>query len=288
MVIARQPFGQTGHLSTRTIFGGAALGRVTQAEADRTLEVLFKCGINHIDTAPGYGESELRIGGWMPSYRGEFFLATKTSERTRQGARDQIQRSLERLRVAQVDLIQLHNLTDQQEWEVAMGPGGALEAAVEAREQGLVRFIGVTGHGVSAPMMHRRSLERYGFDSVLLPCNYPMWQNAGYAADFAALLALCQERKVAVQTIKSLARGPWGEKQRTHATWYDALSEQASIDLAVHWVLGQPSVFLNTCADTGLLPMVLDAASRFQAGAAPTGREMTDLVSREGMTPLFA
>ena len=284
-MIERQPFGRIGHLSTRTIFGAAALSRVTQAEADRTLEVLLKYGVNHIDTAASYGDSELRIGPWMDRHRGDFFLATKTGERTYEKAREEIHRSLERLRVDQVDLLQLHNLVDPEEWEVAMGPGGALEAAIEAREQGLVRFIGVTGHGLTAPAMHKRSLERFDFDSVLLPYNYPLMQNPQYAADFEALLALCKERNVAVQTIKSIARGPWGEKAKTRTTWYEPLEEQADIDRAVHWVLGRPGIFLNTVGDIHVLPRVLDAASRFET--RPSEEEMQELVARLHMTPLW-
>jgi aryl-alcohol dehydrogenase-like predicted oxidoreductase len=284
-MINTRPFGRTDHMSTRTIFGAAALGEVTQAQADRTLEMLLYYGVNHIDAAPSYGDAELRIGPWMEQYRGHFFLATKTQERTVQAARDQFQRSLERLRVDQVDLLQLHHLVDPEEWEVAMGPGGALEAAIEAREQGLVRFIGVTGHGVAAPEMHRRSLERFDFDSVLLPYNYMMMQNPRYAADFRALMALCQKRNVAVQTIKSIARGPWGTKTRTRATWYEPLEDESAIEKAVRWVLGRPGIFLNTAADIRLLPKVLDAASRFQT--PPSDEEMKKEAARLEMKPLF-
>jgi len=284
-MIDRQLFGRTGHMSTRTVFGAAALGRVTQAEADRTLEVLLEYGVNHIDTAASYGDSELRIGPWMDRRRGDFFLATKTGERTYQEAREQLHRSLERLRISSVDLLQLHNLVAPEEWEVAMGEDGALEAAIEAREEGLVRFIGVTGHGVLAPAMHRRSLERFDFDSVLLPYNYVMMQNAQYADDFEALMTLCQERGVAVQTIKSLARGPWGDKPRTRTTWYEPLEEQEDIDKAVHRVLGRSNLFLNTSGDIHLLPKVLDAASRFHR--APSEEEMEALVARLQMKPLF-
>ncbi len=284
-MINTRPFGRTDHMSTRTIFGAAALGEVTQAQADRTLEMLLYYGVNHIDTAPSYGDAELRIGPWMEQHRGHFFLATKTDERTVQAARDQFQRSLERLRVDQVDLLQLHHLVDPEEWDVAMGPGGALEAAIEAREQGLVRFIGVTGHGVAAPEMHRRSLERFDFDSVLLPYNYMMMQNPRYAADFRALMALCQKRNVAVQTIKSIARGPWGTKTRTRATWYEPLEDQDAIEKAVRWVLGRPGIFLNTAADIRLLPKVLDAASRFQS--PPSDGEMKKEAARLKIKPLF-
>jgi aryl-alcohol dehydrogenase-like predicted oxidoreductase len=278
-------FGRTGHMSTCTIFGAAALGEVNQTRADHTLSVLLYYGVNHIDTAPTYGDSELRIGPWMERHRDKFFLATKTDKRAYQEAWDQIQESLERLCVDRVDLLQLHNLVDPEEWEVAMGPGGALEAVIEAHEQGLTRFIGVTGHGVTAPAMHMRSLERFDFDSVLLPLNYVMMQNERYAADFTMLMAVCRDRKVAVQTIKSIARGEWGKKTHTSAVWYDPLDDQAAIDRAVHWVLGWPGVFLNTAADVNLLPKVLHAARRFQG--PPTDEEMKKLVKEQKIKPLF-
>lgn len=284
-MIPKQPFGRTGHQSTRIIFGGAALSTVSQDQANRVLELLQQYGINHIDTAANYGDSELRIGPWMDRHRQDFFLATKTQERTYQAARDQIHRSLERLHTDQVDLLQLHYLVKPDEWEVAMGPGGVLEAAIEAREQGLIRFIGVTGHDVPIAQMHMRSLERFDFDSVLLPYAYVLMQHQQYAADFEALLAMCQARNVAVQTIKSISRGPWGDKTKNRQTWYEPLEEQAAIDRAVHWVLGRPSIFLNTVGDIDLLPRVLDAADRFQTPPAEAELQ-TDLASLE-MTPLF-
>jgi len=284
-MIPTQPFGRTGHLSTRTLFGAAAFSRVTQEEADQTLELLLQHGVNHIDTAASYGESELRIGPWMERRRADFFLATKTGERTYQGARDQIRRSLERLRVPSVDLIQLHNLVNPEEWETALGPDGALKAAVEARDAGLVRFIGVTGHGTTVARMHRQALERFDFDSVLLPCNYMMMQNPEYAADFEALLAICQRRNVAVQTIKGVTRAPWGDRPRAAATWYEPFQDQADLDLAVHWVLGRPGIFLNTAGDIHVLPKILDAANRFER--RPTEEEMAHLAEERQMEPLF-
>jgi aryl-alcohol dehydrogenase-like predicted oxidoreductase len=272
-------------MSTRALFGAAALSRVTQDEADRTLDVLLEYGINHIDTAASYGDAELRIGPWMDRYRDQFFLATKTGERTYQKARDQIHQSLERLRVSSVDLIQLHYLVDPQEWDVAMGPGGALEAAIEARDQGLVRYIGVTGHDITVAAMHKRSLERFDFDSVLLPYNYIMMQNPQYAAEFETLVAMCRERNLAVQTIKSIAQGGWGDKTHTHATWYEPFTEQEAIDKAVHWVLGREGVFLNTVGDIHLLPKVLSAASRFEK--RPSDEEMAAEIERLGTKPLF-
>ncbi len=284
-MIAKASFGRTGHESTRTLFGAAALGRVTQTEADATLDVLLKYGINHIDVAASYGDAELRIGPWMPTHRKDFFLATKTEKRTYREALDELQRSLERMSVDSVDLWQMHVLVDPEQWEVAMGPGGALEAFIEARAQGLVRYLGVTGHGLNVARMHMRSLDCFDFDSVLLPWNYPMKQNPQYAADFDALVAMCRERNVAVQTIKSLCRRPWDDRPHTRATWYEPLEEQSDIDKAVHWVLGRPELFLNTLSDIHLLPKVLDAASRF--AQRPTDAEMEDLVVAQEMAPLF-
>jgi aryl-alcohol dehydrogenase-like predicted oxidoreductase len=285
MAIPSMPFGRTGHESTRTIFGAAALGRATQAEADAALDMLLARGVNHIDTAASYGDSELRLGPWLERHRDRVFLATKTNQRSYAEARAQIQASLERLRVDAVDLIQLHNLVDPAEWETAMRPGGALEAEIEAREQGRARWIGVTGHGVTVAAMHRRSLERFPFDSILLPYNYTMMQNAAYAADFEALLAICAERGVAVQTIKAITLAPWGERERTSRTWYEPLREQADIDRAVSWVLGRPEVFLNTAGDLDLLPRVLDAAER--AAERPADIEMQGMVRARAMAPLF-
>lgn len=284
-MIDRQPFGRTGHLSTRTIFGAVALRGATQAEADRTLELLLEYGVNHIDTAPMYGVSELRIGPWMERYRYHFFLATKTDQRLYQKARDQIHLSLERLRVDHADLLQLHNLTDIVDWENTMGPEGALKALVEAREQGLTSLLGVTGHGMVAPKMLKRSLERFDFDTILLPYNYLMMQNPEYSDDFESLLALCQEHNVAVQTMKAIGRGLWGDKPRTHVTWYEPLQDQTAIDKMVHWTLSRPGIFLNTAGDLQVLPKVLDAASRFQS--APSDEEMREVVFEQEMVPLF-
>ena len=285
-MIEKLAFGSTGHESTRTILGAAAFSRVSQEVADQTLPLLLEHGVNHIDVAASYGDAELRLAPWLQQHRDEVFLATKTGERSYQAARDQIHASLQRLGVEQIDLIQLHNLTDEDGWQTAMAPGGALEAAVEARDEGLVRFIGVTGHGVVAPALHARSLERFPFDSVLLPFNYPMLQNQDYARDFWRLFELCQDRGVAIQTIKGITLGPWGEKEHTTSTWYEPLQDQGDIDCAVHWVLGQPGVFLNTAGDVRLLPKVLDAAERFN-GRRPSEADMQALVSRQSMAPLF-
>jgi aryl-alcohol dehydrogenase-like predicted oxidoreductase len=285
-VIPTLPFGRTGHASTRLLFGAAALWNATQDEADRALDELLAAGVNHLDTAASYGDSELRIGPWMREHRARFFLATKTGERTYAGARDGIRRSLERLRVDRVDLLQLHNLVQPDEWELAFSEDGALRAAVEAREESLVRFLGVTGHGTRVAGMHRRSLERFPFDSVLLPYNHAMMQSPDYAAEFEGLLALCRERGVAVQTIKSVARRRWREGESpTHGTWYAPLTDPAEIRRAVHWALARPDVFVNSAGDLRLLGPMLDAAASF--ASAPGEAEMRAADARLGVEPLF-
>jgi len=285
VAIPLEDFGRTKHRSSRVIFGAAALGSVTQAVADRTLDVLQRHGINHIDVAASYGDAELRIKPWLRAARASYFLATKTGERKAKDAREELHRSLDRLGVDHVDLWQLHNLADPIEWDAALSPGGAIEAAVEAREQGLVRWIGVTGHGAQIAANHRRSVARFDFDSVLLPYNYVTMQSPYYAENFEALIATCAERGTAVQTIKSIALRPWQGRERTRTTWYEPLEEQSDIDLAVWWVLGRPGVFLNTVGDVNLLPKVLDAAERFVK--RPDDGAMTALIERTDTEPLF-
>jgi aryl-alcohol dehydrogenase-like predicted oxidoreductase len=267
------------------IFGAAALGNVSQDDADRTLALLLEHGINHIDTAASYGESELRLAPWLREHRDGVFLATKTGERSYPAARDEIRRSLDRMAVDSVDLIQLHCLVHPAEWDLALSEDGALRAAVEAREEGLVRFIGVTGHGLTVAEMHRRSLDRFPFDSVLFPYSHVVMQDARYASDVESLLAMCRERNVAVQTIKAIARGPWGSREHSAATWYEPLVEQSQIDLAVSWVLGEPGVFLNSVGDIDLLPRVLDAAEGFTS--RPDETEMHRLTSELKLSSLF-
>ena len=267
------------------IFGGAALSSVSQDVADRTLDVLLGHGVNHIDVAASYGDAELRVKPWLRGARDSFFLATKTDERKAVQAREELHRSLDRLGVDHVDLWQLHNLADPIEWDTALSPGGAIEAAVEAREQGLVRWIGVTGHGAQIAANHRRSIARFDFDSVLLPYNFVTMQSPYYAENFEALVAACTERGTAVQTIKSIALRPWSGLTHTRSTWYQPLEEQADIDLAVSWVLGRPGVFLNTVGDVDLLPRVLDAAGRFEK--RPDDAAMKSLLERSKTEPLF-
>ena len=283
--IEKLPFGNTGHSSSRAIFGSFCVGRCDQETADGVLDKLLEYGINHIDTAPAYGDAELRVGSWMPQYRDQFFLATKTDKRTYQEAREQFYRSLDRLRVSHVDLLQMHNLTDVVYREFAMGSGGTLDFLIEAREEGLTRFIGITGHGILTPKMHLQSLQRFPFDTVLLPCNYPMLQLPHYRSDFNRLISYCQEHNVAVQTIKSTARGLWGNKPRSHATWYEPLSDEESVKKSVHWVMGQSGLFLITTGDMQVLPKFLTSTADF--AGPPTDGQMETLIAEKEMKPLF-
>lgn len=285
MTIERRPFGRTGHLSSAVLFGAAALGRVDQATADRTLDVLLEHGVNHIDVAASYGDAELRVGPWMDRHRGDFFLATKTKVRDQAGAREEIHRSLERLRTDHVDLIQIHSLSHPDEWDQALSPGGALDAAIEAREAGLARFIGVTGHGWTIAAMHRRALERFAFDSVLMPWNWFCARHPTYAPEFEATAATCAERGIAVQTIKAIARGPWAAgATRDRATWYQPLDDEDDIGTAVRWVLARPGIFLNSVGDVGLLPIVLRAAATRDV---PDDAAMGRLAERAGLSTIF-
>jgi aryl-alcohol dehydrogenase-like predicted oxidoreductase len=280
------PFGRTGHHSTRVIFGAAALGGMSQERADATLADVARWGINHIDTAASYGASEDRLAPWLATHRDSVFLATKTGERRGSDARAELERSLERMGVEHVDLIQLHNLVDDGEWETSFGPGGAVEALAAARDDGLVSHIGVTGHGLPVAGMHLRSLERFDFDSVLLPVNFILLDNPGYRADVERLLGVCAERNVAVQTIKSIARGRWADGDTNRFSWYDPLTDPEPIDRAVRYVLSNPQLFLNSTSDARLLPMIVDAASG--SLDAPSDDEMRADVFAEGITPLFS
>ncbi|MBI2315738.1 MAG: aldo/keto reductase, partial [Betaproteobacteria bacterium] len=282
MPISQVAFGRTGHDSSRVIFGAAALSRVSQDDADRTLEVLLEHGINHIDVAASYGDAELRVAPWLKRLPGHFFVATKSGERRAEPAREELRRSLDRLGVDHVDLWQLHNLADPIEWDRALSPGGVIDAAVEAREQGLARFIGVTGHGTQIVANHLRSLKRFDFDSVLAPYNFLTLQNRYYAENFDALQAVCAERNVAVQTIKSIAYRPWMERERTASTWYEPLQDADDIQRAVHWALGRPGIFVISAGDVGLLPTYLEAAERFeQATPDPEMQAMVDRLAME-------
>jgi aryl-alcohol dehydrogenase-like predicted oxidoreductase len=280
------PFGTTGHTSSRVIFGAAALGGMRQERADAVLQTLLDAGVNHLDTAASYGDSELRIGPWMAEHRQRFFLATKTGERRGDAARAELERSLERLQVDSVDLIQLHNLVEPDEWEVAHAPGGVVEAMERARDEGLVGHVGVTGHGTRIALMHLRSLERHPFASVLLPFSFAALQDLAYRADVEALLEVCAERQVAVQTIKAVGRRRWpADHTGPRYSWYEPITDPVAIGRSVRWVLSHDQLFLNTSSDTRLLPHILEAATA--GGPVPGHDEMEQDLASQGIQPLF-
>lgn len=287
--IATLPFGTTGHDSTRIIFGAAALAAMKPHRCEGVLEKLDRFGINHIDTAASYGESELRLAALLATRRDDFFLASKTGERSGSQARRELEKSLTRLGVSKLDLIQMHNLVDEAGWREAMAPGGALEALIAARTEGLVRFIGVTGHGTQAPAMHLRSLERFEFASVLAPYNHTMMAQSAYAADFAQLERVCSERGVALQTIKAVARRRWQDGDESKRfSWYEPIKDPEVLRRNVHWVLSRAGVFLNTSSDATLLDAILTAAADYQA--SPSIPDEADMIAdrrRLGIDPLF-
>jgi aryl-alcohol dehydrogenase-like predicted oxidoreductase len=278
------PFGSTGHLSSRTIFGAAALSRMSQDRSITTLDLVAERGVNHIDTAAAYGDSELRLAPWLAEHRDSVFLATKTGDRDGAAARATLERSLTRLGVDHVELIQLHNLVEEGEWQTAFGTGGAVEALSQARDEGLCRFIGVTGHGTRIPSMHLRSLDEFPFDSVLFPYNHVMLANDAYRRDVEALIARCQAAGVAIQTIKSVARRRWPEG-RSGYSWYEPLDDPDAIARAVNFVLGRQELFLNTSSDARLLPLILTAAEG--PLEVPSDEAMEADRVAHAITPLF-
>jgi len=287
-VVERSPFGRTGHDSSRVVFGAAGLWSVTPEAAAGVLELLHRYGVNHIDTAAAYGDSELRVGEWMTGHRDEFFLATKTGERDGDAARRSLERSLTRLQVDHVDLVQLHNLVEEDEWAQAFAPGGAVEALAQARDEGLTRFLGVTGHGLRIAAMHRRSLERFDFDSVLLPYSAALLRDAGFAEDVDELLALCADRQVAVQTIKAVARRRWpADHDGPRYSWYEPMPAGPELRRAVAFVLCRHRLFLNSSSDLRLLEPTLRAAEAAAQGPAPEPAEIADDMARLAVQPIF-
>lgn len=284
-MIERVEFGRTDHQSSRVIFGAAALWRMRQKQADELLPVLMAHGVNHLDVAAAYGDAELRLAPWLAAHRSEFFVATKTGDRTGDAARASLERSLERLGVDQVDLIQLHNLVEDDEWQTAHGPGGAVAALAQAREEGLVRFVGVTGHGLRIARMHLRSLERFDFDSVLFPYNFSLLADDGYRADVEELLEQCDRRRVAAQTIKSVARRRWTGDVGPRFSWYEPLPVSPALERAVRYVLARPQLFLITSSDARLLQPTLETAA--SPAPPPSDAELREDRVAEDVQPLF-
>jgi len=285
-MIDTMQFGSTDHHSTRAIFGAAALGAMSQTRADSTLDTVLRRGVNHIDTAASYGESELRLAPFLQDHRSEFFLATKTGDRTGSDARASLERSLDRLGVNQVDMIQLHNLVEEDEWRTAFSPDGAVEALFKARDEGLCRFVGVTGHGLRIPAMHLRSLAEAPFAAVLAPWNHSLAQIPEYRHDFGRLKAKCSEIGVAMQTIKSIARRRWTDSTRPKFSWYEPIENVGALTRAAQFVIADPQLFLNTSSDARLLSATLNAIENF-AGSPPEEMQLESDRADHDIAPLF-
>ncbi len=279
-------FGRTGHMSTVAIFGAAALSQVTQEEADKAMEQVIEAGVNHIDVAPSYGEAELRIGPWMPRERGRFFLGCKTTERTKEGAWKEMQGSLKRLQTETFDLYQCHAITTMEELDAVTMKGGALEAFVEAREQGLTRYLGITGHGVNAPQIYLEALRRFDFDSILFPLNFVQMANPEYGRYAEELIAECKAKDVGTMIIKAITKAPWGERQHTATTWYEPFDKMDEIQKGVNFALSYDVTGLCTAGDTRLLPLFLQACENFTRLRQDEIEEM--IKSGEQYEPLFA
>jgi len=279
-------FGRTGHLSTIAIFGGAAFWEISQADADKVMEQVIEAGVNHIDIAPSYGQAEERVGPWMPRERGRFFLGCKTTERNRQGAWDEMQRSLKRLQTESFDLYQIHAITTMEELDTVTMKGGALEAFVEARERGLTKFIGITGHGADAPMIYLEALRRFDFDSILFPLNFVQMANPEYRKNADQLIATCKAKDVGTMVIKTVTKRPWGEREHTATTWYEPFDKMDEIQNAVDFALSYDVTGLCTPGDTRILPLVLKACENF---SQLDGSALEEIIgSGRQYEPLFA
>jgi aryl-alcohol dehydrogenase-like predicted oxidoreductase len=281
----KRRFGRSGHMSTIAIFGAAAFWEIEQKDADKIMEMVIEAGVNHIDVAPSYGQAEQRIGPWMPRERGRFFLGCKTMERTKDGAWNELQGSLKRLQTDRFDLYQLHAVTNMEELDACTMLGGALEALVEARQQGLIRHIGITGHGVDAPRLFIEALSRFDFDSVLFPLNFVQMSNPTYRKDAEELIALCKEKDVGMMIIKSITKGPWGDKEKTATTWYEPFNQMEEIQQAINFALSYEVTGICTAGDIKVLPMVLKACQNFSPMDEPQREAM--IQSGEQFVPLF-
>ena len=281
----KRRFGRSEHMSTVAIFGAAAFWEIEQKDADKVMEMVIEAGVNHIDVAPSYGQAEERIGPWMPRERGRFFLGCKTMERTKKGAIDEMQGSLNRLQTDHFDLYQLHAVTNMEELDACTMTGGALDALVEARQQGLTRYIGITGHGVEAPRLFVEALKRFDFDSVTFPLNFVQMSNPAFRKDAEELIALCKEKDVGTMIIKTVTKGPWGEKEKTATTWYEPFDQMEEIQAAVNFALSYEVTGLCTAGDTKVLPMVLKACRNFSPLNQAQREEM--LQSGQQFEPLF-
>ena len=260
----KRKFGRTGHMSTVIVFGAFAVGPVSQEEADATMELVMKHGVNHIDVAPSYFDAELRLGPWLEKYRDRFFLGCKTQLRGHDEARAELERSLDRLRVDTFDLFQLHAVTTMEELDECFAADGSLKAILEARDEGLTRYVGITSHGWQAPAVQLEALRRFDFDSLLFTLNFKFWADDDYRRDAQELLKVAAERDVGTMTIKTWARDPWGEEKPGYHTWYKPFDEAEMVERSLRFTLSQPITAAISAGDSRLLPAILAAAERFR------------------------
>ena len=278
-------FGRTGHNSTILVFGAFAVGLISQEEADGVMERVLEHGINHIDVAPSYHDAELRLGPWLKQYRDRFFLGCKTERRGQREAREELHQSLQRLQVDAFDLYQLHAVTTMEQLDQCFAPGGSMEVLREAREQGLTRYLGITSHGLQAPAVQMEALRRFDFDSLLFPLNFKLWAGEAYRRDAQALLQMAAERDVGTMVIKALTKGPWGDQPPRYHTWYEPFDNGPEIDSALHFALSQPVTTAISSGDARLLPMIIDAAERFEP--MDEAEQEALLATASGYEPLF-
>ena len=282
----KRRFGRSGHLSSVAIFGAAAFYQVEQPVADRAMETVIEYGVNHLDVAPSYGVAEERLAPWMVKERQRFFLGCKTTERTRDGAADELQRSLKRLGVEYFDLYQIHAITSLDELDQVTRPGGALEAILAARQAGLTRFIGITGHGARSPQVFIEALQRFDFDSVLFPVNFVQFTDPIYRQAAERLLGLCRDRDIGVMAIKAIARQAWGDQPKTNTTWYQPFTDRETIQAAIDFALSLDVSGVCTAGDVSLLPLALQACENFTQLSIDEQEAL--IQSGKLHTPLFA
>lgn len=281
----KRHFGRSGHMSTVAILGGAAFGEVDQATADQAMEIALQYGVNHIDIAPSYGHAEKRLAPWMKTHRNDFFLGCKTLERTRDGAFKELRKSLKHLGSDHFDLYQMHNVKTMDILDEVTQPGGALEALIEAKTQGLITHIGITGHGVHAPEVFIEALRRFDFDSVLFPVNFVQYADPAYKQKAEELLRLCHKKNVGSMLIKSITKAPWGNQNPQFDTWYEPFTDIEMIHKSVSFALSQDATGICTAGDTRLLPMVLEACEAYKPMSAS---EQSKLIqSADLYRPLF-
>ncbi|MBA7707554.1 hypothetical protein ES703_116429 [subsurface metagenome] len=278
----KRRLGKTEQMSSVITFGSAALWKVSQAQADAAIELATEHGVNHFDVAPSYGQAEIRLGPWMQKHHKEVFLACKTTERGKTGAWESIKRSLEMLKVGYFDLYQLHGVNDLETLNAVLGPRGALEAVLEAKEQGLVRHIGITGH---RPFVQIEALNRFDFDTLLFPVNCVLAAHRNDFNDFTLLLEIAQQKDVGTIGIKAVAKRPWKSEMRMYQTWYEPFDEQTEIDKSLWYALNQGITTAAMPADLHLWPLVIDAAERFRGMDAGEQEEVVSQVRQ--YRPIF-